>query len=41
MELDGLIKVRQDAPLRESVSKDAGEIVERQRSIRMARGEKE
>jgi hypothetical protein len=41
MKLDGLIKVRRDTPLLESVSKDAGEIVERQRSIRMTRGEKE
>jgi hypothetical protein len=29
MELDGLIKVRWDAPMSESVSKDDGEIVER------------
>jgi hypothetical protein len=29
MELDGLIKVRQNAPLSESVSKAVGEIVER------------
>jgi hypothetical protein len=29
MELDGLIKVRRDAPLPESVSKADGEIVER------------
>jgi hypothetical protein len=29
MELDGLIKVRWDAPLRESVSKAGSEIVER------------
>jgi hypothetical protein len=29
MELDGLIKVRWDAPLPESVSKADGEIVER------------
>jgi hypothetical protein len=29
MELDGLIKVRLDAPLPESVSKAGGEIIER------------
>jgi hypothetical protein len=29
MELDGLIKVRRDAPLQESASKNEGEIVER------------
>jgi hypothetical protein len=29
MELDGLIEVRQNAPLRESVSKADGEIVKR------------
>jgi hypothetical protein len=29
MELDGLIKVRWDAPLSESVSKAKGEIIER------------
>jgi hypothetical protein len=36
MELDALIKVRQDAPLLESVSKTDSEIVKRCRSIRMA-----
>jgi hypothetical protein len=41
MELDGLIKVRQDAPLCESLSKADGEIVESQRSIRMTWGTKE
>jgi hypothetical protein len=30
MELDGFVKVRQDAPLLESDSKAGGEIVERQ-----------
>jgi hypothetical protein len=41
MELDGLIKIRRDTPLHESVSKTDGEIVERPRSFRMTRGEKE
>jgi hypothetical protein len=41
MELNGLVKVRRDAPLPESVSKVDGEIVERQRSKRMAWGAKE
>jgi hypothetical protein len=35
MELNGLIKVRRDAPLSESVSEADGEIVEKQWSIRM------
>jgi hypothetical protein len=41
MELGGLIKVRRDAPLSESVSKAEGEIVERIPSKRMTRGTKE
>jgi hypothetical protein len=41
MELNGLIKVRRDALLHESVSKADGEIVERRRSIRMTGGTKE
>jgi hypothetical protein len=41
MELDGLIQVRRDAPLRESASKAGSEVVERRRSIRMTGGTKE
>jgi hypothetical protein len=41
MELDGLVKIRQDAPLTESVAKTDGKIVERRRLIRMTRGAKE
>jgi hypothetical protein len=41
VQLDRLIKVRQDASLRESVSNAGGEVVERQRLIRMTRGTKE
>jgi hypothetical protein len=41
MKFDGLVKVRQDAPMHESVCKAGSEIVERQRSIRMTGGTKE
>jgi hypothetical protein len=41
MELDGLIKVRRDPPLHESVYKADGKTVERRRSKRMTRGTKE
>jgi hypothetical protein len=41
MELDRLIKVRYNAPLRESVSKVEGEKVERLWSIRMTGRTKE
>jgi hypothetical protein len=41
MKLDGLIKVRRDASLLESVSKASGEIFESQRSKKMTGGTKE
>jgi hypothetical protein len=41
MEIDGLIKVRRDAPLRESACKADGKVVERRRSIEMTGGTKE